>query len=59
MNSTLLHCLFEFRIFDLINTKYKLVTAIELPIGGNCRYFFNNSTLISKCDSASEIVCSN
>lgn len=47
------------KIFDLINTKYKLVTAIELPIGGNCRYFFNNSTLISKCDSASEIVCSN
>lgn len=43
----------------MINTKYKLATAIELPIGGNCRYFFNNSTLISKCDSASEIVCSN
>ena len=47
------------KIFDLINTKYKLVTAIELPIGGNCRYFFNKSTLISKCDSTSEIVYSN
>ena len=47
------------KIFDLINTKYEFVTAIELPIGGNCRYFFNNSTLISKCDSTSEIVYSN
>ena len=34
-------------------------TAVELPIGGNCRYFFNKSTLISKCDSTSEIVYSN
>lgn len=42
-----------------MNTKYNFRTAVELPIGGNCRYFFNNSTLISKCDSASEIVCSN
>ena len=47
------------KIFDLINTKYKFATAIELPIGGNCRYFFNNSTLISKCDSISEIVYGN
>lgn len=42
-----------------MNTKYDFRTAIELPIGGNCRYFFNNSTLISKCDSTSEIVYSN
>lgn len=47
------------KIFDLINTKYKLATAIELPIGGNCRYFFNNSTLTSKCDSTSKIVYNN
>lgn len=47
------------KIFELMNTKYKFTTAIELPIGGNCRYFFNHSTLISKCDSASEIVYSN
>lgn len=47
------------KIFDLINTKYKFTSAIELPIGGNCRYFFNNSTLISKCDSTSEIVYNN
>lgn len=47
------------KIFDLMNTKYGFVTAVELPIGGNCRYFFNKSTLISKCDSTSEIVCSN
>lgn len=47
------------KIFDLINTKYDFRTAVELPIGGNCRYFFNKSTLISKCDSTSEIVYSN
>lgn len=47
------------KIFELMNTKYKFATAIELPIGGNCRYFFNHSTLISKCDSASEIVYNN
>lgn len=42
-----------------MNTKYDFRTAIELPIGGNCRYFFNHSTLISECDSASEIVYNN
>ena len=47
------------KIFELMNTKYKLATAFELPIGGNCRYFFNNSTLISKCDSTSKIVYNN
>ena len=47
------------KIFELMNTKYDFRTAIELPIGGNCRYFFNHSTLISKCDSASEIVYDN
>ena len=47
------------KIFDLMNTKYDFRTAVELPIGGNCRYFFNKSTLISKCDSTSEIVYSN
>ena len=33
-------------IFELIKTKYGKVTAYELPIGGNCRYFFNGSTII-------------
>lgn len=47
------------KIFELMNTKYDFRTAIELPIGGNCRYFFNHSTLISECDSASEIVYNN
>lgn len=28
------------KIFELMNTKYKFRTAVELPIGGNCRYFF-------------------
>lgn len=32
-------------IFELIKTKYGRNTAYELPIGGNCRYFFNGSTL--------------
>lgn len=47
------------KIFDLMNTKYDFRSAVELPIGGNCRYFFNKSTLISKCDSTSEIVYGN
>lgn len=34
-------------IFELMKTKYGFVTAYELPIGGNCRYFFNGSTLIA------------
>lgn len=46
------------KIFDLMYDKYGFRTAIELPIGGNCRYFFNNSTLISKSDSTSKMVCS-
>lgn len=32
-------------IFELMKTKYGRNTAYELPIGGNCRYFFNGSTL--------------
>lgn len=33
-------------IFELLKTKYNKNTAYELPIGGNCRYFFNGSTII-------------
>lgn len=32
-------------IFELLKTKYGRNTAYELPIGGNCRYFFNGATL--------------
>ena len=32
-------------IFGLMKSKYEWNTAYELPIGGNCRYFFNGSTL--------------
>lgn len=34
-------------IFELIKTKYGRDTAYELPIGGNCRYYFNGSVLIA------------
>lgn len=33
-------------IFELLKTKYGRTTAYELPIGNNCRYFFNGSTII-------------
>lgn len=33
-------------IFELLKTKYNRNTAYELPIGGNCRYFFNGSKII-------------
>ena len=37
---------YEFRdIFELMKTKYGRNTAYELPIGGNCRYYFNGSVL--------------
>ena len=40
------HGTYEFStIFELLKTKYGRNTAYELPIGGNCRYFFNGSTL--------------
>lgn len=48
------------KIFELMNIKYDFRTAIELPIGGNCRYFFNHSTLISECDidkAANNYIC--
>lgn len=34
--------LFDQEVFDLIESKYKL-RGHELPIGGGCRYWFNNS----------------
>ena len=32
-------------VFDLMKSKYGYTTAYELPIGGNCRYYFQGSTL--------------
>ena len=32
-------------IFYLMKSKYNWADAFELPLGGNCRYYFNNSTL--------------
>lgn len=46
-------------IFELIKTKYKRATAYELPIGGNCRYFFNGSTVIGTGISSDSNVINN
>ena len=46
-------------IFELIKTKYGKVTAYELPIGGNCRYFFNGSTIIGTGISSDSNVINN
>lgn len=32
-------------IYYLLRSKYQWADAFELPIGGNCRYYFNNATL--------------
>lgn len=46
-------------IFELLKTKYGRSTAYELPIGGNCRYFFNGSTLIANQVSTDSNVIDN
>ena len=46
-------------IFELIKTKYSWNTAYELPIGSNCRYYFNNSTLIGTSTSSDNNVTNN
>ena len=46
-------------IFDLMKTKYQWITAYELPIGSNCRYYFNNSTLIATYTGTDENVANN
>lgn len=46
-------------IFELLKTKYGKVTAYELPIGGNCRYFFNGSTIIGTGISSDSNVINN
>ncbi len=38
-------------IYELTKTKYGFNTAYELPIGGNCRYYFNGSTLYATSTS--------
>ena len=32
-------------IFYLMRSKYEWVDAFELPVGGNCHYYLNNSTI--------------
>lgn len=54
------HGTYEFStIFELIKTKYGRNTAYELPIGGNCRYFFNGSTLKATAISEDSNVLNN
>ena len=38
-------------IFYLLRSKYNWGDAFELPLGGNCHYYFNNSTLIGSYGS--------
>ena len=37
-------------VFVDLKEKYKYANYFELPIGGNCRYYFNGSTLICNVD---------
>ena len=46
-------------IFELTKTKYQWNTAYELPIGSNCRYYFNNSTLIGTYTGTDKNVADN
>lgn len=46
-------------VFDLMKSDYGYTTAYELPIGGNCRYFFNGSTLIATKTSTDSNVIGN
>ena len=39
-------------IFELLKSKYGWSTAYELPLGGNCRYYFQGSTIVSRCSSS-------
>ena len=51
---------YEFReVFDYIHTEYEGKNHNELPIGGNCRYYFNGSTLIGHKTSTDEFVVGN
>ena len=46
-------------VFDLMKSKYGYITAYELPIGGNCRYYFQGSTLIATKTSTDTNVIGN
>ena len=46
-------------VFDLMKSKYGYITAYELPIGGNCRYYFQGSTLIATKTSTDSNVIGN
>ena len=46
-------------IFDLMKSKYGYTTAYELPIGGNCKYYFQGSTLTATKTSTDSNVIGN
>ena len=46
-------------IFEQLKTVYGYNTAYELPIGGNCRYYFHDATLISNNVSSDTNVTGN
>jgi hypothetical protein len=46
-------------IFELMKTKYGKQSTFELPIGGNCKYFFNGSTIIATGVSSDANVITN
>lgn len=46
-------------VFEYIHNKYNGSNNNELPLGGNCRYYFNDSTIIGNKQSADEFIIDN
>lgn len=46
-------------VFEYIHNKYNGNNNNELPLGGNCRYYFNDSTIIGNKQSSDEFIIGN
>lgn len=46
-------------VFEYIHNKYNESNNNELPLGGNCRYYFNDSTIIGNKQSTDENIMNN
>lgn len=46
-------------VFEYIHNKYNGSNNNELPLGGNCRYYFNDSTIIGNKQSTDENIMNN
>lgn len=46
-------------VFEYIHNKYNGANNNELPIGGNCRYYFNDSTIIGNKQTTNEYIMNN